>query len=142
MILYQVDTSWNEPDRALARFFSAFDTGEDLDPPPPFLASEAADTATPISPEAREYATILVTGVCHHREAIDATIRGVSSHWRLERMARVDRNILRLGAFELTFLKDQVPRKVVINEAVEIAKTFSTAESGAFINGILDRIEK
>jgi N utilization substance protein B len=81
----------------------------------------------------------LVRG-CHAAlAAIDAKIREVSRHWRLERMARVDRNILRLATFELMHLPD-VPRKVTLNEAVELAKRYGDENSPAFINGVLDRI--
>ena len=73
------------------------------------------------------------------REELDDLIRKNSSHWKLDRMACVDRNILRLGVFELCRCHD-IPPKVAINEAVELAKKFGTDESGAFINGILDAI--
>mgnify|MGYP005813349181 CR=1 FL=1 len=73
------------------------------------------------------------------REAIDDTIRAVSKHWRLERMSRVDRNVIRLGAFELLHMRD-IPRRVTLNEAVELAKRFGNEESAAFVNGVLDRI--
>jgi N utilization substance protein B len=70
---------------------------------------------------------------------IDELIAASSKNWRIDRMSRVDRNILRLGACELIAFRD-VPVKVVINEAVELAKRFGTAESSAFVNGVLDRI--
>lgn len=89
--------------------------------------------------EVREFADRIVLGFEARREEIDGAIRSVSEHWRLERMARVDRNILRLGAYELFDSKD-IPRKVVLNEAVELAKRFGDEGSAAFINGVLDRI--
>jgi len=138
MMLYQIDVSGAETEQAIGRFFTSFDRDEPLDPPPPFAGP--GSRPEPIPPEVREYATVLVRGVGRNLEALDASIQAVSAHWRLDRMARVDRNILRLGAFELLHLGAEVPRNVVINEAVEIAKSFSTAESGAFINGILDRL--
>ena len=72
-------------------------------------------------------------------QEIDDLIASASKNWRIDRMSRVDRNILRLGACELVAFRD-VPVKVVINEAVELAKRFGTAESSAFVNGVLDRI--
>lgn len=140
MILYQIDVADAHADIAIDRFFAAFGGDQDLDPPPPYLPASGEPPAPP-SEEARAYASTLVRGVAHNQEAIDDRIREVSSHWRLDRMARVDRNILRLGTFELAYQADEVPRKVVINEAVEIAKSFSTAESSAFINGVLDRVK-
>jgi N utilization substance protein B len=89
--------------------------------------------------EGREFARELVEGYEGHAEAIDAMIRKVSEHWRLERMPRVDRNILRLAAYELMFLPD-VPRKVTLNEAVELAKRYGGEGSAGFVNGVLDRI--
>ena len=86
-----------------------------------------------------EFARTLVARTGEHRAEIDDVIQSASRNWRLDRMARVDRNILRLAACELRHAPD-VPVKVVINEAVELAKAFGTGESAAFVNGILDRI--
>ncbi|MFP3867753.1 MAG: transcription antitermination factor NusB [Desulfobacteraceae bacterium] len=83
----------------------------------------------------------LVEGVADHREELDALITRFSEHWRVERMTAIDRNVLRLAIFELLYLP-QAPPKAVINEAIELAKRYSTEDSGAFINGILDRIWK
>lgn len=94
---------------------------------------------TPGDAEGRPYADDLVRGVTERRADIDERIRTASEHWRLERMARVDRNILRVGAYELLALAD-VPRAVIIDEAVELAKRYGTEESGKFVNGVLDRI--
>jgi N utilization substance protein B len=85
------------------------------------------------------FADQLVIGFGQVQETIDAKIRSVSKHWRLERMSRVDRNIIRLGAYELMHVTD-VPRRVTLNEAVELAKRFGNEESPAFVNGVLDRI--
>jgi len=87
----------------------------------------------------REFANMLVKGCAEVREALDERIRGVSKHWRLERMSRVDRNIIRLGAYELLHVRE-IPRRVTLNEAVELAKRFGNEESPAFVNGVLDRI--
>jgi transcription antitermination protein NusB len=87
------------------------------------------------------YLMKLVEGVAAHQEELDALIRQYSEHWRLERMAAVDRNLLRLSLYELLH-EPEVPAKVVINEAVELAKRFGSEESGSFINGILDRVRQ
>jgi len=92
-----------------------------------------------IDATAQAFARDLVAAAAEHGAQIDALIGGASKNWRIDRMSRVDRNILRLGACELVAFRD-VPVKVVINEAVELAKRFGTAESSAFVNGVLDRI--
>ncbi len=89
--------------------------------------------------KAPAYLLELVEGVTAHLEELDALIVRHSEHWRLERMAAVDRNLLRLAAYELLY-RPEIPPKVVINEAVEMAKTYGSEGSGAFVNGILDRI--
>lgn len=81
----------------------------------------------------------LTEGVLDNLEEIDAAIANRSKNWKVYRMSSVDRNALRVGVFEIMFLED-VPDKVAINEAIEIGKHFGTAESGAFINGILDAV--
>jgi transcription antitermination protein NusB len=105
----------------------------------PFLG--AALDGRPGGTEARAYAVKLVDGVLAHQPEIDALIREAARNWELERMAGVDRNVLRLGCYELLHEPD-VPMKVAINEAIELGKRFSTEASGAFVNGILDRIRK
>ena len=90
-------------------------------------------------PEGRAYADEALRGVAAELSAIDQQITKASAHWRLERMARVDRNILRLGAWELMTRTD-VPRAVILDEAVELAKSFGTDESSAFVNGVLNQI--
>ncbi len=87
------------------------------------------------------YLTKLVEGVAANQEELDALIKEHSEHWRLERMAAVDRNLLRLALYELLH-QPAIPAKVVINEAVELAKRYGSEESGSFINGILDRIRQ
>src|SRR5262245_5087334 len=94
---------------------------------------------TPGNAEGKEYADSLVSGVAAKMDAIDDIIRKASTNWRLERMARVDKNLLRLGAWELLH-GTGVPRAVIIDEAVELAKRYGSEESGAFVNGVLDRI--
>ena len=89
--------------------------------------------------EGRPYADEIVRGVLADKDAADERIRAASTNWRLERMTRVDRNLLRIGAWELVY-KSEVPRPVIIDEAVELAKRYGTEDSGAFVNGVLDRI--
>ncbi|MFV1959016.1 MAG: transcription antitermination factor NusB [Planctomycetota bacterium] len=91
--------------------------------------------------EAILYARRLVDGVMAHRDEIDALLREAARNWELERMASVDRNALRIGCYELLH-EEQIPMKVAINEAIELGKRYSTESSGAFINGILDRIRR
>jgi N utilization substance protein B len=94
---------------------------------------------TPGDPEGRDYADAALRGVAGELDAVDEAIKKASTNWRIERMARVDRNVLRLGAWEL-LRKVDVPRAVILDEAVELAKRFGSEESGAFVNGVLDRI--
>jgi N utilization substance protein B len=92
-----------------------------------------------VDAQAQLFARELVAAATEHTPQIDKLIGESSKNWRIDRMSRVDRNILRLGACELIAFRE-VPVKVVINEAVELAKRFGTAESSAFVNGVLDRI--
>jgi N utilization substance protein B len=86
-----------------------------------------------------EYACRLVEGVAEHADEIDSLLRKYSEHWALERMPVVDRTLLRLSTFELGWVAD-VPSAAVITEAVELAKQYSTKDSGRFVNGLLARI--
>jgi N utilization substance protein B len=95
----------------------------------------------PVDADARAFAASLVRGAKAEQKKIDAIIAESAEHWGLERMAVVDRNILRMAVFELLYEPD-VPGKVAINEAIEIAKKFGTAESSRFINGVLDRVHR
>lgn len=87
-----------------------------------------------------EFAEALIAGVQAHKPRIDSLISDAAENWRIDRMAAIDRNILRLGAFEMLFCPE-VPTKVAINEALELAKRYSTAQSSRFVNGILDRLQ-
>jgi N utilization substance protein B len=121
-VLYQIDTAGvpaSEVEQSISSFFELYAEPEDDD--------------------AREFAEKLVRGCAAQLEAIDAKIRDVSRHWRLERMARVDRNVMRLAVHELMALPD-VPRRVTLNEAVELAKRFGDENSASFVNGVLDKI--
>jgi len=91
--------------------------------------------------ETKEYSRWLVEGTLAHREEVDAAIQSISEHWRIPRMAIVDRNILRLAAFELLHAELIAPA-IVINEAIEIAKKYSGPEGATFVNGILDALRK
>ena len=116
--LYQIDVAASDLDEALERFWRSFE---------------------PVEREVREIAEEYVRGVARFRRAIDDAIEGVSANWRLDRMAKVDRNVLRLAVYELNH-KSDVPVKVVLNEAIELGKKYGSESSGAFINGILDRL--
>lgn len=91
-------------------------------------------------PDANRFAEELALGVLEHHEAVDVKIRAYTQNWEMHRIAVVDRNILRLAVYELLFRED-IPPVVSINEAIELAKKFSTAESGGFVNGVLDRVK-
>lgn len=120
-VLFELDLNPMDAEVALARAWSSFD--EDL----------------PHPPGAQEFARDLVVGVHSHKDALDEHLRDCSLNWRVERMARVDLAILRIGAYELLHCP-AVPRRVVLNEAIELAKRFGTDDSGAFVNGILDQV--
>jgi transcription antitermination protein NusB len=115
--LYQIDVAAEGIDDALGRFWKSFE---------------------PVEREVMTLAERIVRGVAKHRRAIDDTIERVSLHWRLDRMAKVDRNVLRLAVYEL--LETDVPVKVVINEAIELGKKYGSESSGAFVNGVLDKV--
>jgi N utilization substance protein B len=124
-MLYQIDAQPELPvDAALGRFYRSF-------------ADEAPQPGG--FDELQEFADRLVRGVVENLAAIDARISGASHHWRLERMGRVDRNLIRLAVYEMSFC-DDIPAKVAINEAIEIAKRYGAQETPAFVNGVLDRV--
>ena len=120
------------------QFLYQLDLHDEADP-----AAHEADfwARHPVDEETREFASALVAGTKLRQTEIDGLIVQYAEHWDLDRMAVVDRNILRLAVYELLD-HDRVPPKVAINEAIEIAKKFGTRESGRFINGILDRVHK
>ena len=98
-------------------------------------------TRHPVDGEVRGFVESLVRGTKLHQQKIDEVIGQFAENWDLDRMAVVDRNILREGVFELLWMME-IPPKVAINEALEVAKKFSTRESSRFINGLLDRVHK
>ena len=115
--LYQIDVAAVGIDEALGRFWKSFE---------------------PVEREVMDLAEALVRGVAEHRRAIDDTIERISTNWRLDRMAKVDRNVLRIAVYEL--LRTDVPVKVAINEAIELGKKYGSESTGAFVNGVLDKI--
>lgn len=119
--LYQIDVAGLPPDPALD------------------YAWTSGDRSGPPDADAVAFARELVQGVCDHRAEIDQLLGSHSHHWRVERMARVDRNILRLAVFELVH-RPEIPKRVTLNEAIELAKAYGSEESSAFINGVLDTI--
>ena len=112
-----------------------------------FYGSEKTDSLNyfwreqKVSEEVLRFAQKLVEGVCRRRQEIDQLIEEHSENWKLSRMSRVDRNILRMAVLELLEMED-IPCKVTIDEAIELGKKYGTSDSGAFINGILDQILK
>ena len=107
---------------------------EILDEQDDYLRSEESDR------EARVFAKRLIAGTREHLDSLNETIQSVAQNWDIGRMAVVDRNVLRLATYELLHC-DDIPPKVAINEAIELGKRYSTQNSGAFINGILDKIK-
>jgi transcription antitermination protein NusB len=94
---------------------------------------------TPADAEGRAYGDELVRGVARELATIDESIAKASENWRIERMARVDRNVLRIATYEL-MREQEVPRSVALDEAVNLAKKFGSEDSGKFVNGVLSRI--
>lgn len=95
-----------------------------------------------LDPQVISYADELVQGVQNYKTEIDAKIQSSSAHWKVDRMATIDRNILRIAVFEMKFMKDPLKENIAINEAVDIAKKYGTTESAGFVNGLLDQIGK
>lgn len=87
-----------------------------------------------------KYADEIIRGVQINKEKIDKKIQEASRHWKIERMAGVDRNILRIAVFEIFYATDLIEHKIAINEAIEIAKIYGSQESASFVNGLLDQI--
>ena len=117
-ILYQMDLSKEDAEESLKKFW--------------------VDKS--ISPETKKFTERLVKGTFAKQKDIDPLIRKYTEHWKIERLNAIDRNILRFAIYEFLHLKD-IPPAVSINEAIEIAKKYSTGDSGKFINGVLDKIK-
>jgi N utilization substance protein B len=116
---------------------------DDTEATAPEAGLEGSEGAEAVYGEGKddEYSRILLSGVLDKVSEIDGRIEACSEHWRLDRIAVVDRNILRIAVYELLY-KPDIPYKVIIDEAIEIAKSYGTTESGAFINGVLDHLHK
>jgi len=120
-VLYQIDITNDAPDKALDNFWSNHKDEE-------------------IAADLKDFSAALVKGAVENMEVIDKKIAQYAENWQLKRMAVVDRNVMRIGCFELLYC-DDIPPKVSINEAVELAKKFSGAEAGKFVNAILDKVK-
>ena len=120
-MLFAADVAGTRPDELARNFWSELADGE-------------------LDEDGREFATRLALGTLAHLEEVDERIKLRAEHWRIDRMATVDRNVLRLAVYE--FLYEPTPRTVAINEALEVARRFSTYEATQFINGILDAIKR
>lgn len=118
-VLYQIDVTHRDVGEALGLFWDNF-TFDD---------------------EARSFCERLVRGVLERGDEINGLIERYAEHWKMSRMTKIDRNILRMAVYELLYCQD-IPPKATINEAVDIGKKFGSEDSGAFINGILDRINQ
>jgi N utilization substance protein B len=139
-VLYALDAVEPlDPAAALASHLHQFGVPEeetDLTPEP--VSGHAAENdAAPIAPFDEELTLDLIRGVCAHRPEIDEMLAKLSRKWRVERLARVDRTILRIGLYELAHRKD-TPARVALSEAIELAKRFGAEEAPAFVNGLLD----
>jgi len=109
--------------------------------PPLECAGAFWENHSSIKGEIREFSALLVDGVYKNRDSIDATISKYATNWQIKRMPVIDRNVLRIATFELLFAED-IPPKVSINEAIELAKKYGDKDSGKFVNGVLDKINK
>lgn len=116
-VLFQVELTQQTAERALSLFWQHHEA----------------------DPEGKSYAEHVVLGVERELTGVDDKLRAASTHWRLERMSRIDRNLLRMGAWELLHQTD-IPVAVVIDECIELAKSFGTDDSPAFVNGVLNRV--
>lgn len=145
-MLYQSDLGQESCDRVVADFRPGDYLSEEAEETSSTVPRRAATTDLSARTAAElenalEYAKTLVRGTLDHLDQIDALIRQQAEHWRLERMPPVDRNILRLAVYEFLFETD-VPKLVILDEAIELAKEFGTEQSGRFVNGVLDGILK
>jgi transcription antitermination protein NusB len=116
-MLYQLETNGNDPERALAAYCESF----------------------PYQPDVVNYTKSILAGVKQERERIDSYIRDACENWKLERITYVDKGIMRVSVYEMLFSPD-VPPKVAIDEALELAKKYGSDESREFINGVLDKV--
>jgi len=119
-ILYAIDITKEPPEKCIDNFWLSQDE---------------------VKPEVRYFAEALVRGVCANKAEIDKMITAHATNWELGRMAVIDRNILRAATYELIFSED-IPPKVAMNEAIDLAKKYGDKDSGSFVNGVLDKINK
>lgn len=124
-MLYQLEMSSDSVETVLRSFFHSGVSDEDPE----------------LEPMAQRFAEQLFRGVVARREILDSLIVRGTEHWRIERMAAIDRNVLRLALYEL-LQKDGTPHAVILDEAIELAKAYGGEESGAFVNGLLDALRK
>ncbi len=110
------------------------------DPPPKLAQDLHRRHHGEVDAEALSFAAALVRAVLDHRDELDRLIEAAAENWRMERMAVIDRSILRLGSAQLLHLRGEVPPRVAIDEAIELAKRYGDDGSGRFVNGVLDRI--
>jgi N utilization substance protein B len=121
MMLYAAEVQHDKPQKVRGDFFASLAFGIDLD----------------LDLDSRAYAEEIVTKILEAQSVVDELIKKASTNWRLERMSRVDRNVLRIATHEL---RSGIERAIVIDEAVELAKRFGTTDSGAFVNGVLTKV--
>ncbi len=119
-ILYAIDITKEDPDECINNYWLSQDK---------------------INVEVKNFADDIVSGVCNNMARIDSVVSKSATNWELDRMAVIDRNILRIGTYELLYMED-IPPKVAINEAIDIAKRYGDKDSGKFVNGVLDKIGK
>jgi len=139
-VLYALDGSdVLDPNAALAFHLHQFGVPEEETTitPEPVSGQAAENDAAPIAPFDEELTVDLIRGVCAHRDEIDEMLTKLSRKWRVERLARVDRTILRMGIYELAHRKS-TPARVALSESIELAKRFGAEEAPAFVNGLLD----
>jgi N utilization substance protein B len=133
-ILHQGDAGSDpslDADTAIARYFAHLAHRDDDD-------SDGDEPGAPMPKADRELVERLVRGVAAHRAELDESLASLSRNWRVERIAIVERNVIRMALFELRW-GDGTPVNVILNEAIELAKRYGTAEGAAFVNGLLDR---
>ncbi len=118
-MLYQLETNSEDPEHALEKYCEIFPYQKDI----------------------IDYSVFLLSGIKKERDAIDLLIESACEHWKMDRIAFVDKNIMRIGVYEMLFSHD-VPPKVAIDESIEMGKKYGNGDSGDFINGVLDRILK
>jgi len=135
LFAHKIDADQKDPERLYETFWANFRFADDA------LGEPLETVDAPLPTASRLFAEALVKGVAEFCPVLDQKIVAAAKNWSIERMTTVDLSILRLGAFELLYRPD-IPARVSINEAIEIAKRYGTKESPAFINGLLDKISQ